>query len=171
MPRTRSLAWSELKIGVLTIVAVAIAGVLIFALTGTRGFAWQRYTLKTRLANVAGLAKGSPVRVAGVEVGSVKDVEFAGEQVDVVFDMRKDDARPHHHGVPRAARLGVAPRRRRHRHLAVDARDADSRLGLRPVWEGAAAARGHHRAGQRQRRRDHRTRAATCARARAPLES
>ena len=90
MPRTRSLAWSELKIGVLTIVSVAIAGILIFALTGTRGFAWQRYSLKTRLSNVAGLAKGSPVRVAGVEVGSVKAVEFAGEQVDIVFDMRKD---------------------------------------------------------------------------------
>src|SRR5205814_8339394 len=90
MPRTRSLAWSELKIGVLTIAAVAIAGTLIFALTGTRGFSWQRYNLKTRLTNVAGLAKGSPVRVAGVEVGSVKSVEFAGEQVDIVFDMRKD---------------------------------------------------------------------------------
>jgi phospholipid/cholesterol/gamma-HCH transport system substrate-binding protein len=90
MPRTRSLAWSELKIGVLTITAVVIAGTLIFALTGTRGFAWQRYNLKTRLANVAGLAKGSPVRVAGVEVGSVKSVEIAGEQVEVVFDMRKD---------------------------------------------------------------------------------
>jgi phospholipid/cholesterol/gamma-HCH transport system substrate-binding protein len=90
MPRTRSLAWSELKIGVLTIVAIGIAGALIFTLTGTRGFAWQRYTLKTRLTNVAGLAKGSPVRVAGVEVGSVKAVEFAGEQVDIVFDMRDD---------------------------------------------------------------------------------
>jgi len=90
MPRTRSLAWSELKIGVLTIAAVIIAAVLIFALTGTRGFAWQRYNLKTRLTNVAGLAKGSPVRVAGVEVGSVKEVEFVGEQVDVIFDMRKD---------------------------------------------------------------------------------
>jgi phospholipid/cholesterol/gamma-HCH transport system substrate-binding protein len=90
MPRTRSLAWSELKIGVLTIVAVVIAAVLIFALTGTRGFAWQRYTLKTRFNNVAGLAKGSPVRVAGVEVGSVKQVEFAGAQVDVTFDVRDE---------------------------------------------------------------------------------
>jgi phospholipid/cholesterol/gamma-HCH transport system substrate-binding protein len=90
MPRTRSLAWSELKIGVLTIVAIVIAAVLIFALTGTKGFAWQRYTLKTRFNNVAGLAKGSPVRVAGVEVGSVKEVAFAGAQVDVIFDIRED---------------------------------------------------------------------------------
>ena len=90
MPRTRSLAWSELKIGVLTIVAIVIAAVLIFTLTGAKGFVWQRSSLKTRFPNVAGLANGSPVRVAGVEVGSVKEVEFVGEQVDVIFDMRKD---------------------------------------------------------------------------------
>jgi phospholipid/cholesterol/gamma-HCH transport system substrate-binding protein len=90
MPRTRSLAWSELKIGVLTIVAITIAIVLIFMLTGSSGFFWQRYPLKTRLNNVAGLAPGSPVRVAGKQVGSVKDVEFAGEQVDVIFEINKD---------------------------------------------------------------------------------
>jgi phospholipid/cholesterol/gamma-HCH transport system substrate-binding protein len=90
MPRTRSLAWSELKIGVLTIVAIVIAAVLIFTLTGTRGFSWQRYPLKARFPDIAGLAKGSPVRVAGVEVGSVNGVAFAGTQVDVSFDIRSD---------------------------------------------------------------------------------
>jgi phospholipid/cholesterol/gamma-HCH transport system substrate-binding protein len=90
MPRTRSLAWSELKIGVLTIVAITIAIVLIFMLTGSSGFFWQRYPLKTRLNNVAGLAPGSPVRVAGKQVGSVKEVEFAGEQVDVIFEVNKE---------------------------------------------------------------------------------
>src|SRR5438067_3831646 len=89
MPRTRSLAWSELKIGVLMIVAVGIAGVLIFSLTGSKGFFWQRYSLKTRFANVAGLNAGSPVRLAGVEVGSVTRVEFADEQVDVIFEVKK----------------------------------------------------------------------------------
>jgi len=89
MPRTRSLAWSELKIGVLTIVAVAITAMLIFTLTGSRGFFWDRYSLKTRFANVAELAPGSPVRVAGKEVGSVKAVEFVGEQIDVIFEVNK----------------------------------------------------------------------------------
>jgi len=89
MPRTRSLAWSELKIGLLTITAIVIAGVLVFSLTGAKGWFWQRYTLKTRFPYVAGLAAGSPVRVAGVQVGSVKDIEFAGEQVDVVFEVNK----------------------------------------------------------------------------------
>jgi len=89
MPRTRSLAWSELKIGLVTIIALIIAAVLIFSLTGSKGFSWQRYTLKTRFSNVAGLASGSPVRVAGVEVGSVKGIEFAGDQVDVTFELKK----------------------------------------------------------------------------------
>jgi phospholipid/cholesterol/gamma-HCH transport system substrate-binding protein len=93
MPRTRSLAWSELKIGVLTIVAVAVAAVLIFSLTGTKGFAWQRYSLKTRFTNVAGLATGSPVRIAGVEVGTVKAVDLAGAQVEVVFQVNENTRR------------------------------------------------------------------------------
>jgi hypothetical protein len=42
MPRTRSLAWSELKVGIVTVVALVIAAVTIFVLTGSRGFFWQR---------------------------------------------------------------------------------------------------------------------------------
>jgi phospholipid/cholesterol/gamma-HCH transport system substrate-binding protein len=90
MPRTRSLAWSELKVGALTIIAIAIAAVLVFSLTGTKGFSWQRYGLKTTFPNVAGLAPGSPVRVAGVEVGSVTAMDFAGEQVEVSFTVKKE---------------------------------------------------------------------------------
>jgi phospholipid/cholesterol/gamma-HCH transport system substrate-binding protein len=89
VPRTRSLTWAELKIGVVTIIAVIIAAVLIFSLTGQKGFAWQRYTLKSRFGNVAGLAPGAPVRLAGVEVGTVTGIEFAGEQVDVIFEVRR----------------------------------------------------------------------------------
>jgi len=91
MPRTRSLAWSELKVGVVTIAAIAIACLLIFSLTGSRGFFWQRYSLKTRFPDVAGLATGAPVRIAGVQVGSVKRMEFAGDQVDVIFEVNKEN--------------------------------------------------------------------------------
>src|SRR5216117_2780067 len=90
MPRTRSLAWSEVKIGVLTILAIAIAATTIFMLTGGRGFFWQRYNLKTRFDSVAGLKAGSPVRVAGVEVGTVRGVnDFVGEQIDVSLEVNK----------------------------------------------------------------------------------
>ena len=90
MPRTRSLAWSELKIGLVSIIALTMAGLLIFLLSGEGGFFWQRYGLKTVFGNVAGLKSGAPVRVAGVEVGSVKDVQFLGDRVEVLMEVSKE---------------------------------------------------------------------------------
>jgi phospholipid/cholesterol/gamma-HCH transport system substrate-binding protein len=90
MPRTRSLAWSELKIGLLTVFALVMATVLIFLLSGEGGFFWQRYSLKTVFPNVAGLKEGAPVRVAGVEVGSVTEVELVGDRVEVVLALSRD---------------------------------------------------------------------------------
>src|SRR4051812_42220176 len=93
MPRTRSLAWAELKIGVLAIAAMVIAAVLIFSLSGEGGFFWQRYSLKTVFPNVLGLGVGAPVRIAGVNVGSVTDIAFVGDRVEVTFQITK--ARQH----------------------------------------------------------------------------
>ena len=81
MPRTRSLAWSELKIGLLTLLAVAIAMLLIFMLSGEGGFSWQQYGLKAIFTNVPGLKPGAPVRVAGVEVGGVAGLVFAAQHL------------------------------------------------------------------------------------------
>ena len=92
MPRTRSLVWSELKIGIVVIVAVVLASVLIFLLSGDTGFPWQRYSIKTTFTDVAGLKAGSPVRVAGVEVGAVESVGFVGDHIEVVMQVKKEHA-------------------------------------------------------------------------------
>lgn len=92
MPRTRSLAWSELKIGIVSVIAIILAGTLIFLLSGDAGFPWQRYSLKTQFSDVAGLKAGAPVRVAGVEVGSVEDVSFVGDHVEVTMQVKKEHA-------------------------------------------------------------------------------
>lgn len=85
MPRTRSLAWSELKIGILATAALVLAGVLIFLVGGQGGFFWQQYSLVTRFPEVQGLKAGGVVRLAGVEVGTVQEVRFAGAEVEVVM--------------------------------------------------------------------------------------
>lgn len=90
MPRTRSLAWSELKIGLLTVIALGLGAWFIFLLSGEGGFFWQRYSLKTVFPNIAGLKPGAPVRLAGVEVGSVVEVAFAGDRVEVVMEIDRD---------------------------------------------------------------------------------
>src|SRR5688572_13562261 len=87
MPRTRSLAWAELKIGLVSLAAIVLAATLIFLLTGEGGLAWQRYSLKTVFDDVAGLHEGSPVRVAGVEAGSVTSIDFVGDRVEVTFEL------------------------------------------------------------------------------------
>jgi phospholipid/cholesterol/gamma-HCH transport system substrate-binding protein len=87
MPRTRSLAWAELKIGIVTVLALALAATLIFLLSGEGGFSWQRYSLKTVFTNVSGLNEGSPVRVAGVESGSVTAINFINDKVEVTFEL------------------------------------------------------------------------------------
>jgi phospholipid/cholesterol/gamma-HCH transport system substrate-binding protein len=90
MPRTRSLAWAELKIGLVSLFAVVIATFMIFLLTGEGGFPWQRYSIKTVFPDIAGLKPGSPVRVAGLEVGAVSETAFAADRVEVVLDIGRE---------------------------------------------------------------------------------
>jgi phospholipid/cholesterol/gamma-HCH transport system substrate-binding protein len=89
MPRTRSLAFAELKLGIIAVVAIVLAAALIFAVGGG-GFWWQQYPLKTTFPNVAGVKGGSPVRVSGIEKGSVTRVEIAGTGAEVWLEVEKD---------------------------------------------------------------------------------
>ena len=90
MPRTRSLAWSELKIGIVAVVALALAVMIILAVGGAAGFSWQRYHLVTKFPDVKGLKSGAVVRVAGVEIGKVTDVRFVGAEVEIAMEVRDD---------------------------------------------------------------------------------
>lgn len=89
MPRTRSLAWSELKIGIVAVVAIVLAIIVIVSVGGAAGFSWQRYELKTRFADVKGLKSGAVVRVAGVEVGKVTEVALSEAEVEVLLEVKK----------------------------------------------------------------------------------
>ncbi len=92
MPRTRSLAWAELKIGLVTVFALVMATLLIFLLSGEGGFFWQRYSLKTVFPNIAGLKEGAPVRLAGVEVGRSRALNWSAiasrSSMEIARDMQ-----------------------------------------------------------------------------------
>ena len=92
MPRTRSLAWSELKIGIIAVAAIGLAVLLIVSVGGQGGlFSWDRYELRTKFNNVMGLKSGAVVRVAGVEVGKVTDVSLDGAEVAVTVEVNKSN--------------------------------------------------------------------------------
>lgn len=92
MPRTKSLAWSQLKLGIVGVIAIALAMALILAVGGQAGFWWERYTLHTQFPNAAGMKSGAVVRVAGKDIGKVTAVEFApgGKGVDITMDIHED---------------------------------------------------------------------------------
>jgi phospholipid/cholesterol/gamma-HCH transport system substrate-binding protein len=90
MPRTRSIAWAELKLGIVGIIAIALVTVLVTAVGGQGGFFWERYSLKTRFDDVLGLKTGAAVRLSGKEVGKVTSIEFSEGQVEVVVEISKD---------------------------------------------------------------------------------
>jgi phospholipid/cholesterol/gamma-HCH transport system substrate-binding protein len=90
MPRTRSIAWAELRVGITAAVALILLVGLVFAVGGDTGFWWQRYELKARFTAVQGLKPGAVVRLNGKEIGSVKSVEFAGPQIEVGLEVSND---------------------------------------------------------------------------------
>ena len=92
MPRTRSLAWAELKVGLITVFAILMTGVLIFQLSGQGGFPWQQYWLKAVFPDTPNLKEGAPVRVAGLDVGTVESLDFAegSDAIEVTMKLRKD---------------------------------------------------------------------------------
>lgn len=90
MPRTRSLAFSELKIGIIAVIAIVLAALLIIAVGGQAGFFWQQYRLRTKFTNVQGMKSGAVVRVAGKDVGKVTSVELSGSLVEVTMALNKN---------------------------------------------------------------------------------
>src|SRR4026207_1153772 len=91
MPRTRSLAWSELKIGIVAVIAIGMAVMFIIAVGGQGGFSWEQYELITKFPAVQGPKSGAVVRVAGVEVGKVDEVKLTGSEVEVRLKVNEEN--------------------------------------------------------------------------------
>jgi phospholipid/cholesterol/gamma-HCH transport system substrate-binding protein len=87
MPRTRSVTWSELKLGIVGVVTMALIATTVVAVGGQGGFFWQRYPLTTRFADAQGLKPGALVRLNGKDIGTVTSVEFAGAEVEIGFEI------------------------------------------------------------------------------------
>lgn len=76
MKRSTFVTWAELRVGILVVAALIIAALAVMTLGGRTGVFTQKYTLYTFMPSVSGLQSGAPVRLAGVDVGTVDEVEF-----------------------------------------------------------------------------------------------
>jgi phospholipid/cholesterol/gamma-HCH transport system substrate-binding protein len=80
VPSRQEVQWSQLKVGVLIIVALAAVVALIFLMSGNRGgFFTGKITVRSYFENSAGLKVGAPVNLDGVTIGNVKAIHIVSE--------------------------------------------------------------------------------------------
>ncbi|MFZ0663233.1 MAG: MlaD family protein [Acidobacteriaceae bacterium] len=105
MPSQQQVKWSQLKVGVLVLVALVALTALVFLMSGnTGGFFQGKISVRSYFENSAGLKVGAPVNLDGVTIGSVKSIRIAPERqltpVEVIMrigqnyqPMLRDDAK------------------------------------------------------------------------------
>lgn len=75
MPNQSEIRWSQLKVGVLVLVAICALIALIFLMTGTGGSIFtRRIVVHSFFNNASGLKPGAPVNLQGVTIGSVSNI-------------------------------------------------------------------------------------------------
>jgi len=75
VPSRKEIQWSELKVGALVLVAVAVLIALIFLMSGSSGGLFARkLVLRSYFENASGLKNGAPVTLEGVTIGNVTKI-------------------------------------------------------------------------------------------------
>ena len=76
MPSQQEVKWSQLKVGVIVLVAAVILTTLLFLMTSSSGLGFfsHKLTITTYFENSAGLKAGAAVNLQGVTIGTVKTV-------------------------------------------------------------------------------------------------
>jgi phospholipid/cholesterol/gamma-HCH transport system substrate-binding protein len=74
--RASYITWSDLRVVLLTAVSLVLFALGVYFVGSQVGLFARKYTLYTFMDNVSGLQTGAPVRLAGVNVGTVEAIEF-----------------------------------------------------------------------------------------------
>jgi phospholipid/cholesterol/gamma-HCH transport system substrate-binding protein len=110
MPQSRGVSWAQLRVGLMALVAVAILVVVIFLVTGRGALFRGTEPIRTYVDDAATLRVGAPVRLHGIDVGSVSAVGLSGfdepgRTIEVVMNVQRD-VRPH---IPSDSRVTISP--------------------------------------------------------------
>ncbi len=76
MPSQQEVKWSQLKVGLIVLVSIALLSTLIFLMTSASGMSVfsHKIILTTYFENSDGLKVGAPVNLEGVTIGEVTHV-------------------------------------------------------------------------------------------------
>lgn len=82
---------SELKVGIFVTAALIVGGILVFIIGNQSAMFASKVEYVTVFDQVSGLRPGSPVRIAGIDVGTVQDVSFdPNGRIRVRVEVRED---------------------------------------------------------------------------------
>jgi len=95
MAQRRSIAWNELRVGILVIASFVMLALAIFYISGESGFFTPTYTVTGYFPSANGLRKGAEVWLEGVEIGNVTFVGVSKQpdpnrSVEVVMKLNRD---------------------------------------------------------------------------------
>lgn len=92
MPSQQQVKWSQLRVGTTVLVGSVTLAVLIFVMSGTVSPFSHKIVLRSYFENAAGLVKGAPVRLAGVDIGNVDRIGIARDRpltpVEVIMKIK-----------------------------------------------------------------------------------
>jgi phospholipid/cholesterol/gamma-HCH transport system substrate-binding protein len=81
VPGQQEVRWSQLKVGVLVIVALSALAALIFLMSNSTGGFWSGHLMvRSYFENSAGLKIGAPVSLEGLTVGSVTGMRIVPDR-------------------------------------------------------------------------------------------
>ncbi len=80
MPPSKKVGWSQLRVGVMAMIALMLVAVLIFLMTGAESPFTDKSTIYTYLGDSAAMTEGSAVRLNGILIGKVKKIELSGSK-------------------------------------------------------------------------------------------
>ncbi len=76
MPSQQEVRWSQLKVGLIVLIATIVLVTLLFLMTSSSGIGIfsHKVTITTYFENSAGVKEGAPVNLEGVTIGTVRSV-------------------------------------------------------------------------------------------------
>ncbi len=109
MADPKKVSFAQLRVGIMAITAMVIAGVLIFLLTGTKNLFHPTFQLRTFMDDSSGMTENAPVRLNGIPVGDVEALKLSGQKdprriVEVDMDIRSSFMAE----IPKDSRAGIA---------------------------------------------------------------
>lgn len=87
----KQLMWSKLKVGIVITIALLVLFFTVFFAGGLEDMLSPKTDIQAKIKDVKGLRNGSPVWIAGVEIGSVKNMKLHEEHGTIItMSIRQD---------------------------------------------------------------------------------